>query len=105
MTYNPAKSAQENEFSHVSTILNEAQAFIASGDFHNNGARRIGYALAAAQACLDMQAARDNEEDVAVKIKRISGLNSYLYQLTQKALPEAMDVATFYNQNKPVQAA
>lgn len=34
-------------------------------------------------------------------MKRITGLNSYLYQLTQKALPEAMDVATFYNQTKP----
>jgi hypothetical protein len=34
-------------------------------------------------------------------MKAIAGLNGYLYQLTQKALPEAMDVATFYNLNKP----
>ena len=49
-----------------------------------------------------MQEARDTEGlDVSVKIKRITGLNSYLYQLTTKSLPEAMDVATFYSQNKP----
>jgi len=100
MAHDPAKSAQENEFTHVSTILADAHALIVSGDFHS-ATSRIGHALAAAQACLDMQAARDNEEDVAVKMKRISGLNGYLYQLTQKALPEAMDVATFYGQNKP----
>jgi hypothetical protein len=34
-------------------------------------------------------------------MKSIAGLNGYLYQLTTKSLPEAMDVATFYNQNKP----
>lgn len=84
----------------VSTILQDAESLIAAGDFHNSTSR-IGHALAAAQACLDMEAARDNEEDVAVKMKRITGLNSYLYQLTKKTLPEAMDVATFYNQAKP----
>jgi hypothetical protein len=100
MTYDPTKSAQETEFKSVSTILQDAEVLITAGDFHN-AANRIGHALAAAQACLDMQAARDNEEDVEVKMKRIVGLNSYLYQLTNKSLPEAMDVATFYNQTKP----
>jgi hypothetical protein len=84
----------------VSTILQEIESLIAAGNFHN-AASRIGHALAGAQACLDMQAARDNEENVEIKMKRITGLNSYLYQLTQKAMPEAMDVATFYGQNKP----
>lgn len=100
MTYDPSKSAQETEFKSVTQILQDAVALIAAGDFHN-AASRIGHALAAAQARLDMQAARDNEQDISVKMKSISGLNGYLYQLTQKSLPEAMDVATFYNQNKP----
>lgn len=100
MTYDPTKSARETEFKSVSTILQDAESLIAAGDFHG-ASSRIGHALAAAHACLDMQAARDNEENVEVKMKRITGLNSYLYQLSNKSMPEAMDVATFYNQNKP----
>lgn len=61
MTYGPTKSAQETEFKSVSTILQDTEALIAAGDFHN-ATSRIGHVLAAAQACLDMQAARDNEE-------------------------------------------
>jgi hypothetical protein len=34
MTYDPAKSAQENEFTNLSTILADAYSLITSGDFH-----------------------------------------------------------------------
>lgn len=79
MTYDPTQSAQQNEFTHVTTILKNTEALIVAGDFYIAAA--VSDALAAAQAYVDMLGARDNEPNISVNMKSI-GLNSYLYQLT-----------------------
>ena len=86
----------------MTKILQDAQALIAKQDF-DNAAVRIGHALAAAQVALDIQVARDNDAEVddTVKVQRIMRGVDLLQKLSDRALPEAMDLAQFYKQNKP----